>query len=85
MPMVGLPTPGAAIDQSKNYLPCTVYYLLDMKWLAYFLLHCVLITTSTNYKKIIHNSDPEAKCLDGSPGLLYVHEGGDPSKIMIFF
>lgn len=56
-----------------------------MKWLAYFLLHCVLITTSTNYKKIIHNSDPEAKCLDGSPGLLYVHEGGDPSKIMIFF
>jgi hypothetical protein len=56
-----------------------------MKWLAYFLFHFILITTSPNYKKIIHNSDPEAKCLDGSPGLLYVHVGGDPSKILIFF
>jgi hypothetical protein len=25
------------------------------------------------YEKVIHNYDPEAKCLDGTPGLLYVH------------
>lgn len=56
-----------------------------MKWFPYFLLHIILTTSSGNYKKIIHNSDPEAKCLDGSPGLLYVHEGGDPAKILIFF
>jgi len=37
------------------------------------------------YKKVIHNYDPEAKCLDGSPGLLYVHEGGDTKNILIFF
>ncbi len=30
---------------------------------------------SEYYQKVIHNTDPEAKCLDGSPGLLYVHEG----------
>lgn len=27
----------------------------------------------TYYQKVVHNYDPEAKCLDGSPGLLYVH------------
>ncbi len=27
------------------------------------------------YRKVIHNTDPEAKCLDGSPGALYIHEG----------
>lgn len=37
------------------------------------------------YSKVIHNLDPEAKCLDGSPGLIYVHEGGDYKKIMLFF
>ncbi len=38
----------------------------------------LLFTFSTAeevYKKIIHNTDPEAKCLDGSPGALYIHEG----------
>ena len=39
------------------------------------------------YKKVIHNIDFEAKCLDGSPGLLYVHvyEGGENKSIMLFF
>lgn len=45
----------------------------------------VIANTQANYKKVIHNYDPEAKCLDGSPGLLYVHEGGDTNKILIFF
>ena len=36
----------------------------------------IMSTLQTNYKKVVHNYDPEAKCLDGSPGLLYVHEGG---------
>lgn len=37
------------------------------------------------YKLVIHNTDPEAKCLDGSSPALYVHEGGDFKKIMVFF
>ena len=45
----------------------------------------VLANTQANYNKVIHNYDPEAICLDGSPGLLYVHEGGDANKILIFF
>ena len=43
-----------------------------------------LHTSAVNYRKVVHQFDPEAKCLDGSPGLLYVHEGGDPHKILIF-
>lgn len=27
------------------------------------------------YRKILNTIDPEAKCLDGTPGLLYTHEG----------
>jgi len=26
-----------------------------------------------NYTKVVHNIDPEARCLDGSPAFLYVH------------
>ena len=37
------------------------------------------------YQKIIHNTDPEAKCLDGSPGFVYLNEGGDTKNIMIYF
>ncbi len=28
---------------------------------------------SSLYKKILNTIDPEAKCLDGTPGLLYTH------------
>ena len=44
-----------------------------------------VLTTQDEYKKVIHNYDPEAKCLDGSPAVLYVHEGGDPKNILIYF
>lgn len=37
------------------------------------------------YKKIIHNSDLNAKCLDGTSPALYLHEGGDKAKFLIFF
>lgn len=37
------------------------------------------------YQKIIHNSDPEAKCLDGSPALLYLHQGTQKDKFLIHF
>ena len=37
------------------------------------------------YQKIVHNIDPEAKCLDGSPGLLYLHQGTQTDKFLIHF
>lgn len=27
------------------------------------------------FKKVIHNVDPRAKCLDGSPPAIYIHQG----------
>ena len=61
-----------------------ILYLLGL-----FLIVCLnsiqYFKGETNYKKIVHNFDPEAKCLDWTPGLLYVHEGGDPKKFLIFF
>lgn len=50
-----------------------------------FVLGTLTTSSQTPYQKVVHNIDPSAKCLDGSPGFLYVHEGGDLSKIMIFF
>ncbi len=35
-----------------------------------------------DYKKILHNTDPEAKCLDGSSPMIYLHEGGDTKHIL---
>jgi O-palmitoleoyl-L-serine hydrolase len=54
-------------------------------WALLLLATLFLATSQTNYKKVVHNFDPEAKCLDGTPGLLYVHEGGDTKNILIFF
>ena len=48
------------------------------------LMLCVALTATLNpnYTKIIHNTDPEAKCLDGSSPMIYLHEGGDAKKIL---
>ena len=41
------------------------------------MLFFIIACTAIPYRKIVHNTDPdEAKCLDGSPGVLYLHEGG---------
>lgn len=36
------------------------------------------------YVKIVHNTDPNARCLDGSPAALYLSEG-DPQNILVHF
>ena len=59
---------------------------MHIKNLVAFLLAISLIfAAELPYKKVIHNSDPEAKCLDGSSPAIYVHEGGDKSKFVLFF
>ena len=37
------------------------------------------------YKLVIHNTDPNAKCLDGTSPALYLHEGGDLKHFLVFF
>jgi O-palmitoleoyl-L-serine hydrolase len=37
------------------------------------------------FKKVIHNIDPKAKCIDGSPPAIYIHQGSEPSNFIIFF
>lgn len=36
------------------------------------------------YNKVVHNTDPEARCLDGSPAALYVHEGSSTNMLLYF-
>lgn len=37
------------------------------------------------YKKIIHNVDPDVKCLDGSSPAIYFHQGTDTNNFLIYF
>ena len=37
------------------------------------------------YQLVIHNTDPNAKCLDGTSPGLYLHEGGDYQHFLVFF
>lgn len=37
------------------------------------------------YKKVIHNTDPKAKCLDGSSPAVYLHQGEEKNKFLIYF
>lgn len=58
-----------------------LFTLMDirLKTKVSIVLLTVLLTLthsqSTFYQKVIHNTDPEAKCLDGSSPFLYIHEG----------
>jgi hypothetical protein len=57
---------------------------------ALFMVTVLALAFLTNsaeqpYKKIVHNTDPKAKCLDGSSPAVYLHEGGDTKNILIFF
>jgi hypothetical protein len=52
------------------------------------LIFCVLFLTAVTqmpYQRIIHNIDPEARCLDGSPAALFIHQGSEKDKFMIYF
>ena len=57
--------------------------------LKILLLICLVISclglASTDYTKVIHNTDPEAKCLDGSAPMIYLHEGGDTKNLLFYF
>lgn len=44
-----------------------------ISFLVLFLLTASIQTQK--YKKIVHKTDPDARCLDGSPPALYVHQG----------
>ena len=45
----------------------------------------VVLGAEEPYKLVIHNTDPEAKCLDGTSPALYLHEGGDTKHFLVFF
>ena len=48
-----------------------------MKIQVFFFLIIILASsgTPTFYNKIIHNTDPNARCLDGSSPAVYLHQG----------
>jgi hypothetical protein len=52
------------------------------KVLALILILAISVQSSMFYQKVLHNTDPNAKCLDGSIPMIYLHEGGDTSKIL---
>ena len=43
------------------------------------------IAQAAPYKKVIHNTDPKAKCLDGSSPAVYLHQGEEKDKFLIYF
>lgn len=47
-----------------------------------FIIFAVLYLSQSEFTKIVHSTDPEAKCLDGSSPMLYLHEGGDTKNII---
>ena len=56
-----------------------------MVWRKLTLLFLISIVLSSSfYTKVIHDTDTEARCLDGSKPAIYVHEGGDTSRILIY-
>jgi len=50
------------------------------------LLFCLIFLANCQpYRKVIHKTDSEAKCLDGTPPAVYLHDGGDHKNFLILF
>lgn len=45
----------------------------------------VLALAQDPYLRVIHSTDPDAACLDGSPPYLYYHEGADRNNFLVHF
>lgn len=53
--------------------------------IAILILFLSNISSAEPYKKVIHNTDPNAKCLDGSDPAVYFHQGREKNKFLIYF
>lgn len=49
------------------------------------MLLIAFVASSSYYQRVQHDLDPDAKCLDGSPPIIYVHEGGNTKNILFYF
>jgi hypothetical protein len=56
--------------------------LLTLSLVIFIFLNAV---SSQHFKKVINTLDPEAKCLDGSPPIYYIHQGLSKSNFIIWF
>jgi hypothetical protein len=43
----------------------------------------IVVALAETYRKVVHEIDSNAKCLDGSSAALYLHEG-DPQSILFY-
>lgn len=50
---------------------------------VFILALTVSVWALTNYTKVVHSTNSEAKCLDGSIPALYIHKGSS-SNILIY-
>ena len=74
----------------KAYIYCGIIFNLNKinyimkKFTLFFVLGVLALSAVApgDFIKIIHNTDPEAKCLDGSSPMIYLHEGGDTKNII---
>ena len=51
---------------------------------AFSLLTLITLAHAIEYKKIMPDLGPEAKCLDGSSPALYIYQGSEPENILIW-
>lgn len=57
---------------------------VSAKSLLIVLIYAISIASQAIYNKVIHNIDPEARCLDGSLPAIYLHEA-DPKKYSLLY
>lgn len=55
----------------------------SIKKLLFIFVLVVSTDSQAIYNKVIHNIDPEARCLDGSLPAIYLHEA-DPKNILFY-
>ena len=72
-------------DSVAIYLPVSTNHNIMQTRLITSLIALLVLTNCDNmFKKIAHNVDPDAKCLDGSPAAILLSEG-DPRNILLYF
>jgi len=58
---------------------------MDSRVIVLIFLVFTALSEEELYRKVIHDTDPNARCLDGTLPGFYLHEGGDRKNFLIFF
>lgn len=69
----------------KGCFPIFDKYMKTKILTIFLVISYLTLISPQHFKKTVNTLDPEAKCLDGSPPIYYIHQGLSKNNFIIWF